>query len=107
MTLTKPSEFISHLYKLDDDDDIDNMLDFVYEFMDDNFTAGNFELCNQILEQVDVKKLSIHAHLALLTTSSWAKSKLPYRETLYQSIYAELQEFMSVEKINRLLTGLD
>lgn len=73
----------------------DQLVDVIYKSFDDLYLSDNFEICNQILLDIDVEQLNLVSITAILSITLCCKSKLLARSDFY------------VKCVNRLLTSAD
>ena len=83
----------------------DDLMDDCYDVINDLFITGNFKAVDLMLRIVSVPDIDIDGMLTLLTTSSWAYKKLPYRETFLKKVEEELIK-RGEDNIEGLLSGL-
>lgn len=84
----KASEIMKKVIDLHEQGKIDTALDSIYDAVDDAFKAGKFSLVDHMLIVMNHynSKRIIDLDLALITTTSWAKSKLRYRRSFVRLV---------------------
>ncbi len=83
----------------------EEMLDAVYNEIDDLLLAGDFEVANQILVEADIERMSELAMLAVLTITLRACLVLSARAALYEKVEKRIWELRPAEA-DGLLRGL-
>lgn len=68
----------------------DQELDVVYDTVNDLFCEGRFKEVDEMLAAIDVDSMDSVLLIAWLTTSAWAKSKLPSRPAFYEKCETKL-----------------
>ena len=81
----------------------DRALDIVFTEMDKLLRKGDFDLCNRILELLDVDNLSPNLLIAFLTITLRAHERLPARAILYSRVE---ERFSNRANKDKLLSGL-
>ena len=85
----------------------DKRIDFIFEKIDDAFLAGNFVIIDELLEQTDVRKLSILDLISLLSITAAAKEKLLNRPVFVKEVREYLELTETPERVFGLLSGLE
>jgi hypothetical protein len=98
------NDMLKHVLELQNNED--KVLDYIYDYFDKEFRAGEFEACNTILVECDVTDFSLTILIGFLTTSMWAKSKLPNRPAFYNRVKKEIERREGVIQPG-LLDGLE
>lgn len=71
-------------------DNTDDMLDEVYDVVDNMILKSDFSALNSLIEELVVKELSADKMLGFLTATLSVKSKLPARIKFFDDIKQEL-----------------
>ena len=75
--------------------------------LDDLLHEESYDVCDEILKQVDAKKLPSALLRSFLTITAPAKDRLRYRETFYKAAFAEMVRVKGdVAKAQKLLGRL-
>lgn len=80
-------------------------IDFVLGGVDELLRLRHYPKCDDVLQKVDLCRLSVEAMLALLMETFRAKAVLPTREAFYRRVESRLREIAPVDA-DDLLTGL-
>lgn len=84
----------------------DSALDFLYDKLEEELFAKNFEKCDLLFRDFPVKLLNPGILLGVLTlTANW-KHELSTHDLLYELVQAHFGTLFSSEKVERLLLGL-
>lgn len=89
-------------------DNLENSLDVLFEFFDDNVINGNMTELNDLISDVNVILYNLNEVIliGLLTISLPFKNILTNRNELYNNIENKLLNSHSVEEANEMLYGL-
>lgn len=80
-------------------------LDIIYDAIDDKLLAGKFDEVDASLRLVDVRVLDTAMLIGILTITSWARSRLPFRNEFFELVRQELDR--RGENDPRNLQGLE
>jgi len=97
--------FVQRACRLDELDRTDTALDLIYDSVDELLCEGKFELLNSILSHTSVNTLSVDLHLAILTATLPAISRLPSRPRFFDEVEQVLRYRGEFEE--GLLSGLE
>jgi hypothetical protein len=100
-------EFLGEVYRLDASKDLGAATDRVYDHIEQLLYEGSFNVCDQILERVDVDRLSTALMRSFLTITAPASDELKARNDLYARIKTAMIDRIGEEKTRRLLSRLD
>ncbi len=78
----------------------------VFDFLELQLFAGEFQFCDEVLEQADVARLSTSVMRAFLTVTAPARSKLASRPAFYARVHAAILHARGVETTQRLIGAL-
>jgi hypothetical protein len=84
---------------------IDSMLDAIYNNIDDMLLAGKFSTVDNLLISTDCDKHSVDMLLALLTITYAARQHLPHRQEFYTMVEKSIRDRGEWE--DGLLYGLE
>lgn len=104
------NRFLNILYRFADrnSESAENKaMGLVYEFFFLQFEKDNFNLCNRILENVEVDRLPSVVLVSLLTVSAHGERRLPARTNLYWRAHKRILEVRGPERTPRILVGLE
>lgn len=82
------------------------LLDFLYDTLDDMLLTERFDACDAVLRGADVARLSVEGMIGLLTISLAAKHLLPSRPRLVQRVEVALRAVRAPAEVEALLAGL-
>ncbi len=103
----KTTVLLDSLYRLCRDDATeDEAIDLVYSRLSEMLAAGETEDCDDVLEGIDVTKLTAAVIASLLTISAGAKSVLTERRDFYNRARDHLVRNRGESSTERLLVGL-
>ena len=105
--ITEVDSFLKHLEFLENNSSIDEALDYMYRVFDENLLAGQFKLCNQILENAQVDKFNASVLLGFLVITVPWKLSLNERPKFYKRVEKKFRVDYPKEKTERLLKGLE
>ena len=80
-------EVLNRIYRMSEENDEHNAIDVVFDFMDDNLLAGNFEVCEDTLKQVNINKILPSLIISFLMATRRAKQKLPSRSAFIDAAF--------------------
>jgi hypothetical protein len=81
----------------------DRCLDIIFNEVDKLFRRGEFQICDRLLQMLDVEHLSINLLIGFLTITAAAQELLPARELFYSRIEKRLA---ADPRKDKLLVGL-
>ncbi len=84
-----------------------DVLDFIFETIDNYLIQGKFELINTLLEIININKLNSNTIIGILTITNRHKNELKYRKHFYENSKIRLNEKHTKEKVYHLLYGLE
>jgi len=84
---------------------IDYLLDDLYINIDSILKANDFQKCDEILRNLDIRNTNTDLLLGYLTATLPAKSKLPFRQEFYKNVEELTKQRGEYEE--SLLRGLD
>lgn len=87
--------------------DIEISLDYVFNTIDDLLIEGQFDLCNSLLDNIEIKELDINILIGILTITSEFKEKLYIRESFFQKVQDFIYDIYSFEEAEQILAGLE
>jgi hypothetical protein len=100
-------DFLEEVYRRDGQN-VDAAGDFVFDRIDRMLCQGKFGLCDRILREVEVGKLSTFVLTALLNITSAAKGpRLPSRPDFFSGVREQMVQVRGAEKAARILKGLE
>jgi hypothetical protein len=99
-------EFLGEVYRLDASNP-SAATDRVYDHIEQLLYEGSFKVCDQILERIDVDRLSTALMRSFLTITAPARDELKARSDLYTRIQKAMIGRIGEEKTGRLLSRLD
>ncbi len=88
-------------------DNIDSIMDMIYDHIDSKLLEGDFDGVNWILSEVDMSLIPTVLHLSFLTITLAAKSKLSNRKRFYDKAFHRTRCIEGKEKADRLFSGLE
>lgn len=90
-----------------DNGDIDLVLDYIFETFNDLLVLSRFDICNKILEGIDVKEFAIDSLIGMLTiTADWS-NELEGRKAFYQNVHNFTYSIYSESEAKAILIGLE
>lgn len=104
------TDFLEKLYPFTHENDIERILDLIFDTIDELFLAGRFEIVDEMVrlfnfERVDPPKL-INTLTGILCITLAAKTKLPSRPDFYLKAEQQFLKTESAERTKRLLENL-
>ena len=99
-------EFLEEVYRLDHSGETQSATFKVFDYMESLLDKRSFDVCNKLLERVDVNRLSPSLMRSFLTITHPAKDQLPERKRLFTLIEDELTRTRGREIATRLLCKL-
>lgn len=82
--------FLSGIYDVSRQSDR-KAIDVTFKYVNTLLIEGRFDVCDEILLQLDLRKLSPALMIAFLTITAPAKDKLPNRPLFYSRVWQALQ----------------
>jgi hypothetical protein len=101
------SNIKSKIFTLQVIGNVDDLLDYIFDIIDNLFIEKKFELVNTLFESIDVNLLTIDSIVGILTITHNCKDKLPFRSSFYKQAYKILNDQYPSEEVNQILGGLD
>ncbi len=99
---------IDHLLeKLYNSDNSDSAIDLIFDHMDSLLYDGNFIECDEILQKIDVNKISTCLMRLILVITIAAKDNLPSRAKLYHKIKSKMLLLKGAETTQKLISRLN
>jgi len=95
-------DFLDQVYLNTDQRDL--CMDLIFDHINDLLLQGDFETCDEILEQLEIDKLSPCLMISFLTITVAARSKLKERNNLFHLMQ---QNIMQQNLPEGLLKGLE
>ena len=93
---------MDELYAIEQEDD--DAIDWIFGRVLDLMERGDFKGCDQLLQEVDLDRLSPTLMVAFLSITLWAS--LDYRPTFYNEVEARLRRIEPEDRVKGLLRGL-
>ena len=97
---------IDEIYRWIDAKDIDQATDILFQDIDNLLSSGEFDLCNELIQNIDLDRFDTNLLVGLLSITYAAHDKLPYRKQLYAKIEF-IFNIYEPDRINALLVGLN
>jgi hypothetical protein len=97
--------WLDEVYSLVDRGETERAVDQVFEQLDEQLLAGDYESCDRALGCIDVARLDSFTMIAVLSVTLMAAAKLPHRIDLVRRTRRRLAELDPV-RAERLLKGL-
>lgn len=97
---------IDKIYYLVASSKTDEALDFLYDIVDSLLTTQSFYLCDQMLVNIDLSKMSVDTLIGALSITLSAKQLLPSRPQFFQRVEKHLTDSLSPQQAAELLDGL-
>lgn len=98
------NEIVNKIHELDAKNAYRETIDYIYIFFDEQLVKNNFKICEMVLKNLNVNKLSIDALLAVLTIT--IRVDLNGRKDFYKKVATKLQTQKPIEA-QLLLCGLE
>ncbi|HBI45961.1 MAG TPA: hypothetical protein DDY78_24355 [Planctomycetales bacterium] len=100
-------EFIEEVYRRDSQS-VDAAGDFVFDRIDRMLSQGEFGICDRVLREIEVLRLSTFVLTALLNITSAAKGhRLPSRPGFFSRVRDRMVEVRGADRAARILKGLE
>jgi hypothetical protein len=99
----KIDTFLETVYVLSAAGEVRQALDVIFQTISKILTNGNFSLCDSILTQVKVDRLTSALMVGFLSITLSSKRSLQVRPALYANIYAKLLHERGPERTAKLL----
>lgn len=97
--------FLSGIYDVSRQSDR-KAIDVTFKYVNSLLLDGKFDVCDEILLRLDLRRLSPSLMIAFLTITAPAKDKLPNRPLFYSRVRQALQAKKREHATSRLLVGL-
>lgn len=106
----KANNFLEKFYQFTYENNIEKILDLIFDAVDDWFCSGKFDIPNDILRSLDFEKIDptkrVSTLTGLLCITLAGKAKLPSRPEFYLKVEQQFLKTESVERTKRLLVNL-
>jgi len=94
------SKFLDTIYSISDSR---RAIDIILDHLDGLLNSDDFEECNNVLQQVNVGKLSDSMLVSFLGITRAAQDNLSMRSVFYNKVYSEIATRRGIDGANRLL----
>lgn len=106
LNTAQAASFLDDVYRLVDAGDLQSATDRVFDHIDRLLCENSFDICDTILQQVDVERLPTALMRSFLTITAPAKDHLPSRQPLFERIEQEMMRQKGPEMTQRLIGRL-
>ena len=103
--IDRTKDWLEAMYKFVEQESSADALDILFDKMDSLMCAGEFALCDEILTEIDVKRLNITVTLGVLAITWAGKSHLKQRDQYFQRAKDHIIE-LDPDRAEELLKGL-
>lgn len=100
-----PDIWLNKVYKFVEEKDDEDAADLLLEKIDDLLIDHKIDECNNILEIIDLNKLSVNLIIVLLSSVRMAREVLPSYQNILEKIREHLGKMETEERLVGLLTG--
>lgn len=97
---------IDEIYRCIEAKDIDQATDILFQDIDSLLSSGEFDLCNELIQTIDLSRFDTNLLVGLLSITHAAHDKLPYRKQLYTKI-KQIFKLSEPDRVDALLVGLN
>ncbi len=99
--------FLSTVYSLARAGESDRGIDHIFEQFEDLFETARFDVCDAIIERIDVGKIDATLMIGFLVATLIAKDRIRSRPDYYAAVRKKLVEQRGKEQAERLLRGIE
>ena len=99
----KIARFCDTVYLLSDADKVRQAIDVIFQTINKILNRCNFQLCDRILGEIDVQRLSSPLMVGFLSITLASKEFLVARPNFYARVHEKLTSERGLEATNRLL----
>lgn len=105
-TYENPNIWLQKLYDFVENSKDDDAIDLLFDNIDDLLIDHRIDLCEEILNIINLEKLNSNLLIGLLSITNSAKTYLPTRTKIISDIEKIFKKTESPERIEGLLKGL-
>lgn len=98
---------INEMRRLQAKKDYDHCMYRVYEQISDWSSQNRINLCDRLLEVLEVEEYDIHVLLSLLMASFPMRKKLSYRSVFMGRVLAHARLYFSTDEVKDMFVGLE
>jgi hypothetical protein len=97
------SELLQTVYILDENSNVRTAIDVVFDYFNKQIRNRRYEICNYVLANVDVKRLSSTLMVAFLSITLPVKRELWVRNMFFKVVHQTILNDRGKERTERLL----
>lgn len=101
------NEFIYNLQINQNENVIDDSLDYVFDKIDELLINGDFYLINSLLDKIDVNMFDVELLIGILTITSPWRENLTLRTAFYEKVESRVHEIYHFDESKKILNGLE